>query len=218
MELLTQNGKMKKSSTGEYSIWNFGIPALKSKTGLKTCPMAGTCAKGCYAQQGAYNFGNVKPAFEARLETTLSKGFIPDMATAIASKMCTASKNLQRLVVRIHDSGDFYSQEYFRDWCFLASLFPDVKFYAYTKMIAMVQDWEGMTPDNLRIIMSYGGKQDAQIRPGLDRHCKVFKTLDELEASGYTDGTHDDLVAALDDTLKIGLVYHGVDSKVWEGK
>lgn len=34
-------------------IVNFTLPALKSCSGVVTCPMAGQCASGCYARQGA---------------------------------------------------------------------------------------------------------------------------------------------------------------------
>jgi len=34
--------------------------------------------------------------------------------------------------VRVHGTGDFYSQRYLDDWWFIAKLFPDIRFYCYT--------------------------------------------------------------------------------------
>ena len=56
MELLTQNGKMKKTSKEMgVRLYNFGITAYKSASGKLTCPWAGDCVKYCYAQKGAYS-------------------------------------------------------------------------------------------------------------------------------------------------------------------
>jgi hypothetical protein len=212
MELLTQNYKIKKSSTDEWDIWNFGI------TAVKTCPNADACLKGCYALQGAYMFGNVKPVFEKRYEVTLSEEFIPSMVEAVEDKLQRALKKGKKLIVRIHDSGDFYSRRYFLEWCAIAGLFPEVKFYAYTKMVSMIQSLKSELPDNFRVIFSEGGTEDKIINPNIHRHAKVFSTKEELRKAGYINGTDDDKIAALSDNKKIGLIYHGASSKKWETK
>jgi hypothetical protein len=57
MKYLTQNSKMKKSSTNNAVVYNFGIPAYKSRRyGIRTCPSAKECARGCYALSGPYQF------------------------------------------------------------------------------------------------------------------------------------------------------------------
>ena len=57
MNLLTQNSKLKKTSKAVgLKVMNFGIPALVDpESGRRTCPFAGSCAKYCYAQKGAYS-------------------------------------------------------------------------------------------------------------------------------------------------------------------
>jgi hypothetical protein len=76
MELLTQNSKLKKTSKElGVRVFNFGIPAYKSKAGKLTCPFAKDCIKYCYAQKGAYIWGNVSPAFEQRYEATKKDDF-----------------------------------------------------------------------------------------------------------------------------------------------
>ena len=55
MNLLTQNAKMKKTSKeNKAKIFNFSIPAYKTKDGKITCPFADSCVKYCYAQKGNY--------------------------------------------------------------------------------------------------------------------------------------------------------------------
>src|SRR4029077_4450403 len=41
----------------------------------------------------------------------------------------------QAEIVRIHVSGDFFSESYFLAWCDVASIRANTKFYAYTKSI-----------------------------------------------------------------------------------
>ena len=115
--LLTANAKIRKSGKKHgISLYNFGIPAYKSQSGLITCPAAGSCAKGCYAQQGAYVFGNVKPVFEWRLKVTQSDEFVSLMQAELDAAKRKAAKRGQRVVIRIHDSGDFYNVPYLKRW------------------------------------------------------------------------------------------------------
>jgi hypothetical protein len=191
--LLTQNAKMKKSGD---RIFNFGIPAYKSKTGQITCPYAGVCAKGCYAQSGTYLWSNVSQAYEARLEATKQDDFIDRMVNEIKSRKIAK--------VRIHDSGDFYSLEYLDKWLSIMAQLPSVKFYAYTKSIPFFK--ARSIPDNFRVIFSYGGKLDHLIDDNTQAHSKVFPSLVELLDNGYKDVSHDDNL--IYDTNKIGLVFH----------
>ncbi|NIQ15680.1 MAG: hypothetical protein GTO02_15155 [Candidatus Dadabacteria bacterium] len=212
MELLAQNAKMKKSSkNSEYTVYNFGIPAFMSRTGLKTCPNAGSCVAGCYAKQGAYNFSNVKNAYEERLAATLSDNFEAMMVEAIEEKITIAEKKNKKVLIRVHDSGDFYSQEYADKWRHIASYFnadENVHFYAYTKQVDLMKSFK-YWPINFRLVYSLGGKQDRLIDAAKDFHSRVFETKDELLRNNYADASDNDLVTALGDNVKIGLVYHG---------
>ncbi len=203
MKLLTQNSKIKKSGVRTF---NFGIPAYQSSTGLKTCPQAGACAKGCYALAGAYRFSNVAKAFEARLEATLQPDFDARMVEEI--RACKAKR------VRIHDSGDFYNYGYLAKWLSVMKQLPDVQFYAYTKQVAMFQDAqdEGLLPANFTVVFSYGGLQDAMIDRKRDRHSRVFESMEALKAAGYVDTNETDDAAANPAIRCIGLVYHGTKS------
>lgn len=211
MNILTQNAKMKLSSKDGIDVYNFGIPAFKSVTGLITCPNAKQCATGCYARSGAYRFSNVVNAYEKRLELTQNKNFIEIMISEIKAKSIQSTSKDRRCIIRIHDSGDFYSEQYLNDWISIIKDSPNTMFYAYTKMVSTFKVYNdlGKIPKNLIIIYSYGGKQDSLIKIDSDRHSRVFENESDLLKSGYIDATHDDMIAALGPSNKIGLVYHG---------
>lgn len=205
MNLLTQNSKMRQSSKlNAINIYNFGIPAFLSTTGLKTCPNARQCATGCYARSGTYRFPVVQAVYEKRLEATKRDSFALEIGMEIEAII---SKSKAPLYIRVHDSGDFYSPTYQRSWYAIARAFPEVKFYAYTKMITQSIKLGMEKPDNFELIFSLGGSEDALISSRV-RHSRVFSSETELELSGYVNATHNDLIA-LGANQSIGLVYHG---------
>lgn len=177
---------------------SFGVPAYRSASGFKTCPKAGACAAVCYARQGSYTWSTVQTAREANLRRIRAdiRGFVRD-----------ALQDLQRIrarYVRVHDSGDFFSQAYLDAWSRIAREFPDKTFYAYTKSLHL--DFNAC-PENLRITQSEGGKLDGQInrrRP----HSRIFATHADRKRAGYLDGSRTDR-PAITGKVKIGLVYHG---------
>jgi hypothetical protein len=194
---LVRNSKIKKS---EKRTFNFGIPAYQSSTGLKTCPNAGACAKGCYALAGAYRFSNVAQAFERRLTATQDESFVHLMIQDIDRQRAER--------IRIHDSGDFYNEEYLDRWIRIMRARPQVEFYAYTKMVSLFKRRSKDLPKNFTVIYSFGGTEDRLIDVKRDRHSLVFESEAQLKARGYSDASNQDDVA-LGKNPKIGLVYHG---------
>lgn len=85
MEILTQNTKLRATSKElGVKVMNFGIPAYRSRvSGKVICPFAKDCVKYCYAQKGAYNYGNVHPVFEKRYELTKQDNFVDLMCEEI---------------------------------------------------------------------------------------------------------------------------------------
>lgn len=197
---LTQNSKLKKSSGPK--TYNWGIPAYKSASGFITCPGAAACIQGCYARAGGYIFSNVAKVFEKRLAFSTSGEFVSGMDAEIKRR------KVKR--IRIHDSGDFYNAEYLNKWILIMQLNPLTEFYAYTKMVTLFRTYAkaGMIPDNFKVILSYGGKEDKLIDTVTERHSKVFETEEQLIAEGYVNATDDDYLAT-GDNHKVGLVYHG---------
>lgn len=192
MELLTQNSKLKKTSKlNNLRVYNFGIPAQD------TCIWAEECKKYCYASKGAYIWSNVKPAFQRRYETTKQDNFPQLMIAEIKKKKATH--------IRIHDSGDFYSREYIQKWFKVMDSMPNVTFYAYSKSLPL---FDGVKlPSNFILIKSEGGKRDDLINPSVDRHARIFKTVDELLSAGYANASDNDLIA-IAENKNVGLLAH----------
>lgn len=210
--VFSQNAKMKRSSQNGIHLYNWGIPALKSKDGTFTCPMAGRCATGCYARQGAYVWTNVANAYEARLALTKTKGFEQVIVYHI-DKLIKKHKT-GTIMIRIHDAGDFYSESYYEAWNTIAKSYqnePRVKFYAYTKQVEMLKRLASNRASNFEIIYSFGGKQDELIQTETDRHSFVFQDETSLNKLGYINASHDDMLA-LTQNNKVGLTYHGTKS------
>lgn len=202
MELLTQNTKLKSTSKEMgVKVMNFGIPAYRSRvSGKVTCPFADKCVKYCYAQKGAYNYGNVHPVFEERYNATKREDFV--------EVMCAEIKKKKPQYVRVHDSGDYYSNAYIDKWFEIARRNPDVRFYSYTKSIPL---FEGrVIPHNYSIIYSEGSKVDNMIDPNVHRHSRIFRDKDELRIAGYVDASKNDLYATkwYSPNHKIGLIFH----------
>jgi len=200
MNLLTQNSKIKK--TGKYfgvKLFNWTLPAYKSKSGKVICPMAGDCVKFCYARKGAYIWSNVNKAHEERYEFSKTDEFVEAMIKEIKRKKAD--------YIRVHDSGDYYSPKYMAKWFQIATALPNVRFYSYTNMVDMVQ--RSYIPDNFDFIFSDSGKQSHLIDPRVHRHTKIFSVGSDM--SGYVNASEYDLYATKwfsPDNHKIGLVYH----------
>jgi hypothetical protein len=203
---LLTNGNRELKADG---IFTWSLPALAAKlsTGknMLVCPSAGVCANLCYARSGTYNFSNVKAAHTRNLELILDNpiGWKIRLNEELKTKRYQGGKS-----VRIHDSGDFFSDAYFELWLDIANDNPDVFFYAYTKEVAMVKRYE--LPKNFVIIFSMGGTQDHLVDKENDRHADVFPSLEALQEAGYTDQEESDLLAATLPTNKIGIVVNNI--------
>lgn len=209
-QVLTQNGKMKKSSKNGTHLYNWTIPAYKSETGLITCPNASKCVAGCYARSGMYAMPVQHQAHENKLALSRTKGFEQVMVYTI-DKLLKKHGN-DKIFIRVHDSGDFYSETYLQAWHDIMDAYKSeirLHFYAYSKMVELTRKWHDRS--NFTLIYSYGGLQDRMIDPKRDRHSKVFESETDLIAAGYSDASNNDLIA-IGPNNKIGLIYHGVKS------
>jgi hypothetical protein len=196
------NEKLNKPNGDTYRIIGFGIPAdydftLNGET-VNTCPSALACRGVCYAKQGRYGMATVKNARKHNLDMSLRSDFV-DMVVSDLSRMRKVN------TVRIHDSGDFYNQEYFNKWNLIAMALPHIIFYAYTKTLDM-SIWEGKA-DNIKITQSLGGKHDNLVNLAMP-HSRIFSDDEARINAGYVDGNVND-VPAIEGIVNIGLVYHG---------
>ena len=186
-KLLTYNNS--KLKPDGIAVWS--LPAGK------TCPMAGACAKYCYAKKGFYRMSGPENLRARNHRLTLKDSFIGLMDSEIKSS------NLH--TVRVHDSGDFYNAKYLEKWITLAKQNPLVVFYAYTKSVSLVKRYA--LPENLKVTFSYGGLEDHLIRPE-DRQAKIYTDFDVMNQEGFANASHSDMVTAYGYNNKIGLIAH----------
>lgn len=144
------------------SIMIFNLPAIK------TCPNCSMCAPTCYALKAERLYPRVKACREANLTASKDSTFIARMVELITREKAH--------VVRVHESGDFYSQEYADKWTEIAKRLPHVNFYAYTKSpyrpsADNINIVESILPDGslnygkLEFIMGQASKLNAFICP-----------------------------------------------------
>lgn len=76
-------------------------------------------------------------------------------------------------IVRLHSSGDFFSEKYFLAVLDMAESRPDILFYGYTKAIPFLIKHKKRIPSNLKLVASFGGLYDHLIEPNGLQYAKV---------------------------------------------
>lgn len=79
----------------------------------------------------------------------------------------------EKKLIRIHESGDFWTESYMKAWMMVASERPNQKFYAYTKSLGMWFNLKDIIPSNFYLTASCGGTLDYLI----PKHSDVFKRV-----------------------------------------
>jgi hypothetical protein len=101
-------------------VWTWSLPAVA------TCPGASEgCLAVCYARKGRYVFKNVKEAYTANWKSAEEPAFAPWMLATLRANCVD--------VLRVHASGDLYSNDYIQNWITIANKSVRTEFYAYTR-------------------------------------------------------------------------------------
>lgn len=109
-----------------------------------TCPC--NCV-GCYAQSGNFKRYPTTKIYLA-IRTILSRKYLEFVKNAIIAQI--KADNVKML--RIHASGDFFSEEYIAMWEDVVAACPDTIFWSYTKNQAAENAFDGF--DNCNIVKS----------------------------------------------------------------
>lgn len=97
-------------------------------------------------------------------------------------------------LVRVHESGDFWTENYMKAWMMVARQRPYQTFYAYTKSLGMWYNLKDLVPSNFYLTASYGGTLDYLI----PRYPEVFTRVsyvvytEEQAAEQGLEIDHDD--------------------------
>lgn len=156
---------VKKTSYYESVVYEFNLPAGH------TCPHAKECVVKVDRESGKFDNQSVS----YRCYAAAAERF-PGVRDHRWKNFDYVSKGNKVIVphqarhIRIHASGDFFSQAYFDMWLEVCRDNPDKEFWAYTKSVNYWVNRLDEIPDNLEITGSYGGKYDTLIdKHGLKR-------------------------------------------------
>lgn len=144
MKLLKyENAKLKQQ-------FIFTLPASKE--------VCGRLCSGCYAHKAQVRFPKtVLPYRESMLAASQADSFV----TTIVAEL-NSTRRASR-TVRIHESGDFYSQEYLDKWVTIAQSSPSFTFYAFTKRI---KDFDFTTAKSLPNFIIIDSLQSGKLNYG----------------------------------------------------
>jgi hypothetical protein len=191
--LLTQNSEMR-----QIGVWNWSLPAWAGRLAdgrtYNTCPSAGICAQACYARHGTYTWPVVRAKHQANLMYVLDD--LAGWQAAMVAEL--GATKFRGTWIRIHDSGDFFSDAYLQAWLDICRARPDTNFYAYTKEVSRFRTLvEPDPPPNFLWVYSYGGTHDAALNPAIDRIADVFPDEPAIAEAGWASQEASDLLAVL---------------------
>jgi hypothetical protein len=109
--------------------------------------------------------------------------------------------------VRVHPSGDFFNETYFKAWLNVALNNPELIVYGYTKTLNWIVKYKSVMPSNFRLTASKGGKLDALIQQHNLVSAEVVFSTEEARLKGL-EIDHDDSHAIKNDK-SYGLLLHG---------
>jgi len=173
MYLFSSNKKLKHDN-----IFKWSLPAVS------TCPGAGSCLDWCLF------LGRVYPLWGDKCRDAHMRNYRLSLLPYFAD-MCIYELECRPVIryLRIHDSGDFYSQGYLNKWRKIAEAVPNVIFYAYTKSLHLNFD-RFKALKNTKIIQSSGGKYKIDKRKA---HAILLRP-GQLVPMGYVNGSRSDRV------------------------
>ena len=130
---------------------------------VDTCPGAGACKLFCYAMKGSYiqyTATSMKLAKNLNFLLNDPDGFVRQLSLELNKAIKKFSKIPGvDIKLRWHDAGDFFSPQYL-DLAFgVARSFPNITFYAYTKIASAAHS---SMPPNFLINFSAGAKPSEQ--------------------------------------------------------
>jgi hypothetical protein len=183
-----RNKKLVPNKNTKFLIWS--LPAIE------TCPNAcDACKYYCYARKSELAYPDCLPCRERNLKASMRADFVDVVTVYIrnAAKQ-RGYKDAKRVVVRIHESGDFYSQDYYNKWIEIANNCADIKnivFMAYTKSVDFVKNglarpanmvvrfslWAD-TPDRDGNMLAGSSKEDIETAAALDM--PIYSAVEEF--------------------------------------
>lgn len=208
------------------TIGTFSLPAGH------TCPFAKECLSSsdrftgkltdgkhckfrCFAAMGEARATNVRKARWNNFDALKEADSVVNMGKLIQEFIPSAIEK-----VRVHVSGDFFSEKYFLAWLNVAKNQYKRLFYGYTKATPFLVEYRKYLPKNFRFTASRGGTLDSLISIHRLRCAEVVFSVEEAKEKGL-EIDHDDS-HAISGKKSFALLLHGGQpagteaSKAWE--
>lgn len=159
MSISLSIGNKKLVSNKDIKFLIFNLPSQI------TCPnRTELCTKYCYAKKAERLYKNVLPCRNNNLEETKKEKFVFNMVNTIRDELRKPKYNNTKVFFRIHESGDFYSKKYLKDWIDIIKHINNyiedgyysnnmsITFVAWTKSFGFLKGIK--LPSNFRILAS----------------------------------------------------------------
>lgn len=112
--LLKGNGKLLDYTDDDGNVFRY---AQVNTRAVKDCPFRSEgCEAVCYATKGNHVFPEVKASRERSYMETKREDFADAMLYTIGVEKQSKRYSNCTMIIRIHESGDFYSLQYLRKW------------------------------------------------------------------------------------------------------
>jgi hypothetical protein len=201
------------------TVYSFDLPAGYTCPGAKHCKSQAVpttegwkirdgkyCQFRCYSASQEVVLPNVRNMRASNLKTIYEARTTEEITGVILHNIppdCT--------ILRIHASGDFFSQAYFDAWLAIAKARPDILFYAYTKTIKfwIARKKEVSRLSNFRLVASLGGKHDRLAERHRFRTCEVVLSYEEADEKRLPIDHDDSIACGIRRERKFATLIHG---------
>lgn len=148
----------------------------------ETCWNSKQCINSCYAIKSQKRFPNV---YNKRfINTYLAKNNLPFLKNTINNQL----KHTNKPYIRIHSSGDFYSQDYVNMWTDIISNNTNKKFYFYSK-VTEIFDFSTML-ENTNVNMVNSILPNGSINYGTHEYVEELSRYYNIPICPYTLGNN----------------------------
>lgn len=187
------NKKLEDTDKSAFMIWSI-TSEKDERLNMVTCPLATkNCVSLCYAKKAERMYPTVRSRRSQNLEMSLQEDFVNNMIEQIEFDMNRKKYKGKNILFRIHEAGDFYSQEYTEKWVKIANHFKDqnITFMAYTKSLPFVAKvWEKFGRENTNIVFKSSIWDDTKpvfVKMTETLNMSVFTAYEKKEEKDYSD-------------------------------
>lgn len=154
------NKKLVNNDKVRWIIWN--LPSIV------TCPHATEhCKKSCYALKAEKVYPSAKVSRYTNYDDAQAHEIFADrMIFTLETELATKKFKGKLAIVRVHESGDFFSQEYANAWMKVVDYFKNRKeicFMWYTKSLPFFRNFDIKSYENLSFIASVWDDTSAEM-------------------------------------------------------